>query len=412
MGLQLKKNKPLIIGITGSAGKSSCVKLVSLALAQKYKIKYTKKGNSETGIPLEILNIPVKNFSFWQWLLIIPKALKTLFLNWQKYQILVIEMGIDSNLPPKNMDTLLKIVHPKIGVLLNANHVHLENFSGEKTIQSVADEKAKLLFALPEAGLAILNSDQIEFQNFNKKIKAKIKTFSLKNKADIYLISHQVSLAGSNFKFNFKNQTFELNFKNQLIFKEIFGSLATAILIGDFLNIKTEATIKTLTNKFEVLPGRGRIFKGINQTLLIDSSYNSSLEPTVASLKMLRQIAENKNRTIAVLGDMRELGEKSKQDHQILEKNALDNADLILSVGPLTKQYFKNPKVLKFDNAYQALEKIRDIIKPNDLILVKGSQNTIFLEIIIEGLLENKTESQLLCRRGKYWNKQRNLIKK
>ena len=410
--LQLAKNKPLIVGITGSAGKSSCVGLVAIVLNEKYKVKSTKKGNSETGIPFEILNIPMTNFSLLEWILTIPRAIWTLLFNWEKYEVLVVEMGIDSDVAPKNMTTLLRIVSPKVGVLLNVNNVHLEYFSTSATSQTIADEKAKLLFNLPKDGLAILNHDQREFGGLDEKINSEVKTFSLKSGADINLTDHKISLSGSTFKLSFKNKQFTINFKNKLIFKEFFGSLATAILIGDFLKIDVDQTIKTLGNKLEILPGRGKIFKGINDSILIDSSYNSSLEPTSASLKMLPQISENESRTIAVLGDMRELGEQTKNDHQSLEKTALKNADLIISVGPLTAKYFTNKKILKFENAYQALEKLKEIIKPNDLILIKGSQNTIFLEIIVEELLKNKSDIKNLCRRSDYWDKQRKLLKK
>lgn len=410
--LQLKKNKPLIVGITGSAGKSSCVGLVATVLNEKYKVKYTKKGNSETGIPFEILNIPVMNFSFWGWLMTIPMGIGTLIFDWHKYKVLVVEMAIDSDLEPKNMSTLLKIISPKIGVLLNANSVHLANFVGGETTQTIADEKAKLLFNLPKNGLVILNHDQNEFKNFNKKINSEIKTFSLSARADINLTGHKISLSGSTFKFNFKKKQFVINFENKLIFKEFFGSLATAILVGDFLGIEVSQIIKTLEKKLEILPGRGKIFQGINNSTLIDSSYNSSLEPTGASLRMLKQVAGPKNRTIAILGDMRELGEQAGDDHQGLEKVALKNADLIIGIGPLTAKYFKSKKILKFENAYEALRKIKEIIKANDLILIKGSQNTILLEIIVEELLENKSDVENLCRRSEYWDKQRELIKK
>jgi UDP-N-acetylmuramoyl-tripeptide--D-alanyl-D-alanine ligase len=409
--LQLKKNNPLIVGITGSAGKSSCTKIVASVLEKKYKVKYTKKGNSETGIPFEILNIPVMNFSFGEWLMTVPAGIGTLVFDWRKYEVLVVEMGIDSDLDPKNMSTLLKIISPEIGVLLNANSVHLANFVGGETTQAIADEKAKLLFSLPKNGLAILNHDQKEFKDFDKKISSEIKTFSLNAGADINLTGHKTTLSGSTFKFNFKKKQFTINFENKLIFKEFFGSLATAILVGDFLGIEVNQIIKTLESRFEILPGRGKIFQGINDSTLIDSSYNSSLKPTGASLKMLKQVAGPKNRTVAILGDMRELGERAGDDHRGLEKIALKNADLIIGIGPLTKKYFKSKKILKFENAYQALEEIKEIIKANDLVLIKGSQNTILLEIIVEELLKNKSDVKNLCRRSQYWNEQRALIK-
>jgi UDP-N-acetylmuramoyl-tripeptide--D-alanyl-D-alanine ligase len=409
---QLVKNKPLIIGITGSAGKSSCTQLIASTLNEDFNIKYTKKGNSETGIPFEILNIPVKNYSALDWLFILFKGLYQVIFNWENYSILIIEMGIDSDQSPKDMRTLLKIVSPDIGVLLNANSVHLGNFKGPKEVQTIANEKARLLFDLPKNGLAILNEDQKEFKKLKTKIKAKVKTFSLKKNVAIKLVTHHVSLRESFFEFVFKDITYTLTFKNKLIFKEAFGSFASTFLIAEFLGVKPHKIIKNIEKNFKVLPGRGIVFSGINGSTIIDSSYNSSLNPTSASLKLLSKLKEGNNRTIAILGDMRELGQKAKEDHQALEKVALKTTDLVYTVGPLTTKYFKDKSVKKYPNAYSLINDLKKEIKRNDIILVKGSQNTILLEIIVLEILKNKQEIKNSSRQTPYWDKQRENLKK
>lgn len=410
--LQLLKNRPLIIGITGSAGKSSCTKVVASVLSQHFPVKYTKKGNSETGIPFEILDIPVENYSLLHWAMTIVLAIKQVLFNWEKYSILVVEMGIDSNKAPKDMSTLLNIVRPEIGVLLNANNVHLQYFHGEKSVQAVANEKAKLLFALPENGLAIYNADQEEFKTLGKKIRANQKLFSTAKTAEIHLTNHSISLSGSTFEFEFKEKHYHLNFTKQLLFKESFGSFAAAILIADRLGIDPSLAIQNIEDNFHVLPGRGRLLSGINQTLLIDSSYNSSLEPTTATLKILPQLKNDHHRTIAVLGDMRELGEKAKTDHEQLEKQALVNADLIFTVGPLTMEYFRHPKIKKYLNPFTALNELKATLKKGDIVLIKGSQNTILLESIVEELLANPKDKNQLCRQTPYWEEERQKLKK
>lgn len=410
-GLQLLKNRPIVIGITGSAGKSSCTKVVAGVLAHHFAIKYTKKGNSETGIPFEILDIPVDNYSLVRWTMTLVLALKQLIFNWEKYSIFVVEMGIDSNRAPKDMTTLLNIVQPEIGVLLNANNVHLQYFHGEKTTQAVAKEKGKLLFSLPENGLAIYNADQDEFKEFSKRIKANQKLFSTQKSTDIQLTNHSISLSGSTFEFDFLQKHYHLNFPKQLLFKESFGSFAAAILIAERLGIDPALAIQNIEEDFKVLPGRGRLLSGINQSLIIDSSYNSSLDPTTATLKILSQLKNDRHRTIAVLGDMRELGELAQQDHQQLEKQALAHADIIYTVGPLTNEYFKHPRVKKYLDPFTALNDLKSEIKKGDIILFKGSQNTIFLESLVEELLANPSDKNQLCRQTPYWEQQRLKLK-
>jgi UDP-N-acetylmuramoyl-tripeptide--D-alanyl-D-alanine ligase len=409
---QLVKNKPLIIGITGSAGKSSCTRLVANVLKQDFKVKYTKKGNSETGIPFEILNIPVKNYSSLEWLTILFKGFNQVLFNWEEYSIFVVEMGIDSDQYPKDMSTLLDIVSPEIGVVLNVNNVHLEHFKGPKETITVAKEKSKLLFSLPQNGLAIINQDQKELTSLTEKIKAIKKTYSIKNNADIKLLSHDVSLEKTVFTFSFENKNYTITLNKKLAFKESFGNIATTILIGNFLNLETEKIISSIEKNYEVLPGRGTLLDGINGSTIIDSSYNSSLEPTSASLRLLSEIKKSKNRTIAILGDMRELGSKAALDHQLLEKVALSNADHIYSVGPLTSQYFLSKKIRKYLNPYSLLKDLKKDIKKDDLILVKGSQNTILLETIVREIIKNKKDKKKLCRQTPYWDKQREILKK
>ena len=152
--LQLAKNHPLIIGVTGSAGKSSAVAAIALTLSNQFKVKATKKGNSETGLPMEILNILVGNFALLDWLLLIPQAFWQLLTYWPNYEILIAEVAIDSDLPPKNMDWQLSLIKPDIAVFLNANHVHLANFKN-KTLAGIISEKGKLVQAAQK--LAILN---------------------------------------------------------------------------------------------------------------------------------------------------------------------------------------------------------------------------------------------------------------
>jgi UDP-N-acetylmuramoyl-tripeptide--D-alanyl-D-alanine ligase len=409
---QLVKNKPLIIGITGSAGKSSCTKLVATVLKENFKVKYTKKGNSETGIPFEILNIPVSNYSLLDWFFILIKGFLQVLFNWEEYSILVVEMGIDSNQYPKDMETLLEIVAPDIGVLLNINNVHLQYFKGPKETKTIANEKIKLLLNLPENGLAIINNDQKELKNFDKKIRANLKKFSTSNNTDIKLTDHHVSLKESIFKFTYKNQNYQIKLLNQLAFKETFGNIATTFLIADFLKIDPKLTIKYIEKNYSTLPGRGIIFKGLNGSTIIDSSYNSSLEPTSASLNLLKELKTTKNRTIAILGDMRELGEKALDDHTQLEKVALKTADLVYTVGPLTTQYFKNKKIRKYANPFELIPSLKKEIKKGDIILIKGSQNTIFLESIVAELLTNQDNLTKLCRQTPYWEKQRKKLKK
>jgi len=117
-------------------------------------------------------------------------------------------------------------------------------------------------------------------------------------------------------------------------------------------------------------------------------------------------------RKIAVLGDMREMGEEAGEAHQQVIKKALEKTDLLILVGPLMKKYaasyIDSIKVHWFTNSQQVVEFLKPKLKRDDLVLVKASQNTLLLEIVVEQLMaEPHTTNELLCRRGAYWDKKR-----
>ena len=414
--LQLKKNNPTIIGVTGSAGKTSAVKAINEVLKTKYSVKSTLTGNSETGIPFEILDIPIRNWSGLGWLVVLKLSLWRLISHWPKYELLVVEMGIDSDQEPKNMEYLLKIIQPQMGVFLNVNNVHGLNLSGSDTIKAITAEKGKLLLSLPKNGLAIYSQDHESIVDLVKSIDVKKLAFSIAQPADMQLLKYRVSLKGTEFVFISSGKQYTLKIEKQLLLKESFGGLATALLLGQKLGIEIEQGIKTLEKNFELLPGRSTLIKGINSSMIIDSSYNSSFEPTAAALRMLGEVSV-RGQKIAVLGDMREIGKQEKADHEELAKIAAKNADEIILVGPLTAKYtlpqlkklkFAKTKTHSFTTAYEALETVKKLVGQHDLILVKGSQNTIFLEIIVKEIMEHPEQaSKILCRQSKYWNKQR-----
>ena len=411
--LQLVKVRPIIVGVTGSAGKTSTVAAIACVLQKKYRVKWTKKGNSETGIPLELLNIDVGNFSLLDWILISLLALQRVIFDWKKYDILILEMGIDSQNAPKNMEYLLSFIHPVVGVLLNVNAVHAQNFVGENPVESIAKEKAKLLSALPKEGLAISSVDDIVKFDISKSISAKLQTFSVAgSESNLYLEKFEVSIQGVKYFFSDQKQEYQLSFSHQLHIKDFFAGIASAILIGKYFSIPIQDSIQQLENNFQLPKGRMSVIEGIKGSTIIDSSYNSSPSATLGALDLLSRM---KGRRIAVLGDMRELGNQAQGEHERLAHQAEKSADHIIFIGPLTKKFsfpFLSSKLKAttkcFDNAFQAVDYLQRLVNSGDAILIKGSQNTIFLEIIVKALMKHPEQAKkLLCRQTDYWEKER-----
>lgn len=353
--IQLWKIRPEhLVAITGSVGKSSCREAVYAILKDRFKVKAGKKSlNTEIGLPTDILG-----FNDFSWKVPVFALFKLLF-DWKKFDVYIAEMGVDK---PGDMDYLLTIVKPDIAVFLNVYPVHTFNFPGG--VSQIAKEKGKLLEAA---------KIKISYPDFNG-----VKPFLIEKKG--------------------------------FLFTEDYGqTFAAAAAVGKAFGITLEESKKNLEENLVLPPGRMSVFLGIKGSTIIDSSYNASRVPMVSALKTLRQAQGS--RKIAVLGDMRELGEFAKEEHGKVAKEALKEADLIFTFGPLIEEYFpSNRKIRKFKKMRELIEAVKSEIKPGDVLLVKGSQNTIMLETLVEQILANPEDKNKLCRRGEFWEKKRNKL--
>jgi UDP-N-acetylmuramoyl-tripeptide--D-alanyl-D-alanine ligase len=366
--LQLAKIKLLnprlkIIGITGSAGKTSTINACEAALESNFRVKTTAGSNSESGIPLNILGIKVTSYSPLDWLKYALLAPIMMIANWRPYDIYLVEMGIDGPNEPKNMSYLLKIVKPDIGIFLNVSPVHLQYFD---SLDSIAREKAKLVNSVP---LAIINSADPLVKKYSQN-------------------PHQISLKPVSLKIP--------NYVLPPIYDVTFSAV---FALTKILGLTPDQTKQNLLANFHLPYSRCSLFQGINNSTIIDSTYNSS---PLAAGEMLKLLSSFESPRIAVLGDMRELGLASPNEHLKLYQLALKSADTIISVGPETTKYF-GPKSIKFDHWWQADNYLKQHLPPHSTLLVKGSQNTIFLEELVKELLQNPKDNQLLCRQSSYW---------
>ena len=429
--IQLKKINPTIIGIAGSSGKTSLVELVGLMLSDQYRVRRTKGENSEIGLPLHVIGTAVRTNTFKDWLqilLVIP--LKLLF-NWEKNDIYVVEMGIDSPIEPKNMSYLLKIIQPKIAVVTNitAEHsVYFDPFINEKDLPSgkagdkvrqqkilemTAEQENLLLSSLPEDGVAVVNMDDPLIRKKSYKIHARQITISAKDSgATVFAKEIKIHPDAFVMEIIYKEKSFPLIIMQPLPFHFVYEFLcAIGIALGVGLSI--QEAIESLHQHFSLPPGRMSIFKGIKKTTIIDSSYNNAtLPPILDMLDFLRTLGFGK-RKVAIVGDMRELGSQSKDAHEIVAQKILGTANKAILIGPLMKNYAlpilqaRKFDVASFDTFTQAREPILNAIKEKDVLLVKGSQNTLFLERVVEILLEDKKDVEKLCRRGEFWDRKR-----
>lgn len=438
--LSLFFHKPEVIGITGSVGKSSTHNAVYIVLKDHFPTKIIKKGNSEIGIPLGILGLSVRTNSFPDWIRIlfsVPFGLG--YLSKTKY--LVVEMGVDEPDPPKNMDYLLTIVKPQICVFLNVHPVHVMQF--EKSIPNIlentklsakdkmdlilkriAEEKGKLITKNDKCRTIIYNSD-------NEYVKDVVNAFRnsdpLMHEKEFLSFgeSDEDTISGKYFNINLKGTTFSfklkdgdkdivLKFRNYLMPQVYDETFAATLLAGKAVGLQTGQIVKSLFDDYELPEGRSSLLAGINDSIIIDSSYNASKRPVLAFLDLLEKLKlEERRPTVFLFGDMGELGERAESEHKEVAEHIAGTVDYLYCVGPLTQKYVvpRLERYLRevkwFADAREAGLYLKDNLPEKSLVLVKGSQNTIFLEEAIKFILKNEKDQKKLCRQDDFWRKKK-----
>ncbi len=419
--IQLKKMNAKIIGVGGSSGKTSLTLLISLILKEKYKVKQSGGKNSEVGLPLDILDIFVGNNSLYDWLRIIMLTMLRTFSSPKQYDYYIVEMGIDSPVEPKNMSYLLKIVTPDIAMVTNISLEHSQYFDDyvkekdidireQEIIKLTAREESLLLRSLSKESMAIVNIDDYQIKQVLPDIAARKISISLQNKsADFYAKDIGIDLDKFLLEFIYDNKTYRILLHQPLPIHFAYEFLF-ALAVSTNLEIPLDSAISSIENNFSLPPGRLSIFEGIKDTTLIDSSYNNATLAPIIDILDLMQRFGGRRRKIGILGDMRELGSMSKLNHEAVAKKIINSLDLVILIGPLMQNYVapilekNNFPFFSFLTFTAAKEKILGSIKKEDIVLVKGSQNTLFLERAVEMLLADKKDISKLCRRGEFWD--------
>jgi UDP-N-acetylmuramoyl-tripeptide--D-alanyl-D-alanine ligase len=461
----IKRHDIDIIGLTGSVGKTTLTLAIHKILSTKYKTAMTFKDglglNSETGIPFAILDVHVKGYSPLDWIRYLLQAGWNFLFKKCEYEKFVVEMGVDK---PDDMEFLLSMIQPSTGVFLSIGKVHGENF--EELLQKrgkgalidlIFEEKAKMIKSLPKDGFAILNTDDEMIVKLKGKTKAKVIMFGLSKEAEVRGKILDISKNGFEGEISYKSRRSSLVADRYIINKGTFTTLLAAVAVGGVYNISLDDCTKALES-MDFPPGRMTLIEGIKNTIIIDSSYSSSKPALLEALDNLAIFKDRKR--IVVLGDMRELGKETESEHKEVARKAVQVADEMVLIGPAMRDYFQKEavkqgfaqeKIRYFDNTWKALEFLKERLKgfkdgtlnprmgkdlkrqqgfrsacppsrggsrrgdlnqQGPVIFVKGSQNTLFLEIIVEGLMKDKSKAdELLCRRGEFWDKKREELK-
>ena len=351
----------ITIGITGSNGKTSTNYFLSNALNQFGKTHKTFGNNNNLiGLSLTLSRLP------------------------HDFDFCVLELGMNNS---GEIKELTKIAKPNIALITNVSNSHIQNFKNEKDI---AKAKSEIFKGLKNNGIAIINSDNIwkEFLiNEAKKVNAKIHLFGHSKISNTQIIKIVDEKEGSTISYD-KKENWHLKYLNITQAENI---IATISVIKE-LKLPTKKIAEVISN-LKPLSGRGEKliinFNSRQKTIIIDDSYNANPASMKAALNNFNNLRLKLNNfeTLVIIGDMLELGKSSTQIHlELIPILKEINPNLLLTIGKYSKNINKRLNSTINCHSYfainQLMKEIRQFIKPNQIVLLKGSNGTGLWKLI------------------------------
>lgn len=323
-----------VIGVTGSVGKTTTKDMIASILSQETAtLKNEENLNNEIGVPLTLLRLS------------------------KKHRAAVIEMAMQDL---GEIELLARIARPTVSVVTNIGEAHLEFL---KTKRNVARAKSEIFRYLKKGDHAVINQDDEYFENLKARVGgrgARVVTFGILEKANIApdkLRGIKLPVPGEH---------------------NIYNALA-AIAAAKILNAK-KRSIKRGLESFRPSSKRMDVIIRRDRVKIINDTYNANPQSMAAALKVLASL---EGRKIAVLGDMYELGKKTRRAHQRIGKLSRKlGVHTLISVGKLSRD-------MRADHHFAAkpaaIRKLKQIIRAGDQVLVKASRG-MKLEEVVEAI--------------------------
>ena len=391
-----------LIAVTGSVGKTSTKRAIGTVLSGQLRVRMDMNNhNTEMSAPLGILGIeyPLNPRSVVAWLAVF-KAARVRVQQPTDVDVIVQELGTDH---PGDIAAFGGYLQPDYAVVTAVTPEHMEFF---KTMDAVAKEE---LGVSDFSKFTFINRDDVDSAYASLQKTPNFTTYGVNDTAEYRLEIGQYDVANG-YTCTAYGPTVAQGFALQVrvLGEHSLRPVMAAISVGLALGMATDS-IAAGAQKIRPVPGRMNLLKGLNNTWVIDDSYNSSPAAAIGALRTLYSVFSQAPQRIALLGDMRELGETSEHEHQALGDFCRgDSLAWVVTVGPETERYLapaarrQGCQVKSFKNPIQAAEFIRTVSEPGGVILAKGSQNTIYLEEAVKDLCLI-TEAAQLVRQSPEW---------
>ena len=337
----------VVVGITGSVGKTSTKDLLSVLLAPMGEVVAPVASfNNEIGLPLTVLRAGVAT------------------------RALVLEMGADA---PGNLTFLTSVAPPDIAVELVVGHAHLRGFG---SIEGVATAKAELVQGMRSGGTAVLNADDPRVLAM-AALAPEVVTFGRSEQADVRAVD--VVMQDGHAELTLTTATESVRTRLALAGEHHVTNALAAAAVAVRLGRPLSEIAHSLASTGPISPHRMQVTDTVDGVRVVDDSYNANPESMRAGLRALASMTDDGRRSVAVLGEMLELGPDRVAEHAAVGAIAVDlGIDEVVVIGegaaPLLAAVVdaggRGHGVADVDAA-QAL--LRGLLAPGDVVLVKAS---------------------------------------
>ncbi|NPV91490.1 MAG: UDP-N-acetylmuramoyl-tripeptide--D-alanyl-D-alanine ligase [Firmicutes bacterium] len=360
-----------VVGVTGSTGKTTTKDLISAVLSRRFKtLKTSGNYNNEIGLPLTLMQLD------------------------GTHQAAVIEMAMRG---PGEIAYLCSIARPSIGLITNIGHTHEELLGSQ---ENIARAKMEILTNLPTEGWAVLNWDDLWLRKLAARTRGSVMFYSASGQPGIGEYEGE-KITASDFRFAGKEGVrflVRLGGQEQEVYLPVPGehnisNALGALAVGHLLGMRLEEMAEGLSEA-RLSAMRLDIKEGLNQTTIINDTYNANPDSMRAALRVLSHLAAG--RRVAVLGEMYELGDYAPEGHKIVGVEAArQGVSLLVTVGDLAGYITEGARSVglprertaHFDDNRSAADYLLRELVPGDTVLVKGSRG-MKMEQIVAALTE------------------------
>lgn len=395
-----------LIVVAGSVGKTGTKLALGTLLSERYSVRMHEGNyNSEIGTPMAILGLEVPDntksiLGWWR----VLRAAKHRAHKPDDVEVIIQELGVDR---PGNMQKFAKYLKPDFAMVSAVTPEHMEFFG---TIEAVAQEEMSVANF---SDFVLINRDDVDGRFAQMETNPNFTTYGTSALAEYSLIPARNDgdmrlSATMNAPELAEPFTVSTNMVGEHSLRPIAGAIGVALKLG-----LTPEQIVSGVGKIQPAHGRMQPLRGIDGTVILDDTYNSSPAAALAALTTLYEFQDAPQR-IAVLGSMNELGETSQTEHEKL--GSLCNPDLlawVVVVGEEAAKYLapaaklRGCQVKVCANAIEAGAFVRSITEEGAVILLKGSQGGIYLEEAVK-MLCAMSEDHRLVRQSESWMKIKN----